>query len=422
MNQLIQQPGLKEQKKQKFLLVLPVLVFPFLTFMLWSLGIFNSSQAMAGNGIAVKGLNMQLPGAKVKEERGFNKLSFYEQADRDSLKYRQELKNDPNYKGILSSHSENIKSTHLTGPDYDPSPGSISNYPDPNVEKIHQKLAELNKVLDAPAPDHAPSSVAVKLSEKNNPASVNGLVNSSEVDRLENMLHAISQNDTGADPEMQQLNAVMDKIMDIQHPERLSEKLKEPSVTSKQEILTVSLKDSMVANGFYSLEDDTINDAGKENAIEAIIPERQLLVSGAKVKLALVNDIYISGNRIAAGSFVYGIALLNNERLKISISSLRYQDNLLPVSLEAYDLDGLQGIYIPGSLNREVAKESSNQAISSIGLTSLDPSVAAQATGAGIQAAKTLLSKKVKLVKVSLEAGYRVLLKNNNAASAKTGI
>jgi hypothetical protein len=47
-----------------------------------------------------------------------------------------------------------------------------------------------------------------------------------------------------------------------------------------------------------------------------------------------------------------------------------------------------------------------------IGLASLDPSWQAQAAGAGIEAAKTLVSRKVKLVKVTVKAGYQVLLRD----------
>jgi hypothetical protein len=47
-----------------------------------------------------------------------------------------------------------------------------------------------------------------------------------------------------------------------------------------------------------------------------------------------------------------------------------------------------------------------------IGLTSLDPSWGAQAASAGIEAAKTLFSKKVKLIKVTVKAGYQVLLRD----------
>jgi Conjugative transposon, TraM len=47
-------------------------------------------------------------------------------------------------------------------------------------------------------------------------------------------------------------------------------------------------------------------------------------------------------------------------------------------------------------------------------LTSLDPSFKAQATAAGISAAKNLISRKVKQVKVTVKTGYRVLLKDKN--------
>jgi len=74
----------------------------------------------------------------------------------------------------------------------------------------------------------------------------------------------------------------------------------------------------------------------------------------------------------------------------------------------------VSGLYIPGSINRDVAKQSADQSLSGVDLVSMDPSIRAQATAAGITAAKTLLSKKVKLVKVTVKAGYKVLLKDNN--------
>jgi hypothetical protein len=47
-------------------------------------------------------------------------------------------------------------------------------------------------------------------------------------------------------------------------------------------------------------------------------------------------------------------------------------------------------------------------------MTSLDPSLKAQATATGIGAIKSLISKKTKLVRVQVKAGYNVLLKNKN--------
>ncbi|MGI8582345.1 MAG: conjugative transposon protein TraM, partial [Chitinophagaceae bacterium] len=135
---------------------------------------------------------------------------------------------------------------------------------------------------------------------------------------------------------------------------------------------------------------------------------------GSTVKLRLTTDIYINGILIPKGNFIYGTASLENERLAITITSVRYQNNLLPVALQVYDMDGLPGIYIPCSISRDVAKESTEKSLQGVELTTLDPSVAAQLTGAGIAAAKNLLSKKTKLIKVTLKAGYKILLKDNN--------
>lgn len=45
---------------------------------------------------------------------------------------------------------------------------------------------------------------------------------------------------------------------------------------------------------------------------------------------------------------VSGLVSLENERLQVEISSIRYNNSLFPVKLEVYDMDGLAGIYIPG--------------------------------------------------------------------------
>ncbi|MBE7170032.1 MAG: conjugative transposon protein TraM, partial [Williamsia sp.] len=126
----------------------------------------------------------------------------------------------------------------------------------------------------------------------------------------------------------------------------------------------------------------------------------------------LVNDIYVNGTLIPRGTPVFGAASLSEERLKISIGSIRFRSSLYLVSLSVYDLDGMEGIFVPGTISRDVAKESAGQALQGIGLTTLDPSLSAQAASAGIQAAKSLLTRKAKLVRVSVKAGYRVLLKD----------
>ena len=103
-----------------------------------------------------------------------------------------------------------------------------------------------------------------------------------------------------------------------------------------------------------------------------------------------------------------------NERLEAEINSIRYKNQLFPVKLELYDMDGLPGIYIPGSISRDVAKNSADNSLQLMELTTLDPSLKAQAAAAGINTVKSLMSRKVKQVKVIIKEGYKVLLKDNN--------
>jgi hypothetical protein len=110
-----------------------------------------------------------------------------------------------------------------------------------------------------------------------------------------------------------------------------------------------------------------------------------------------------------------GQLTLNSDRLMISIHSIRLDNSILPVSLTVYDLDGLEGIYVPGSIPVSAVKQSADRLTGGISTPLFNPSLGAQAASAGIETAKTLLSKKVKLVKVTLPAGYQVLLKDTHS-------
>jgi conjugative transposon TraM protein len=242
---------------------------------------------------------------------------------------------------------------------------------------------------------------------------------------------------TDEDPEMTELNGMLDKIMQIQNPALAEEKLKEQSLANAKQVFPViaagenvnytlltsaqpdsnSLQNRVTSmTGFYSLDDQQAV-AVTQNAIEAIIDQNQTLVTGATIKLRLATDVFIAGNRVLAGSFMYGKVSLNQERLRVNIESIRSNNSLLPIDLSVYDMDGIEGIYIPGALSRDVGKQSSDRAIQSVNIPIIDPSIGAQAASAGIEAAKTFLGRKTKLIQVSVKAGYRVLLKDSNAKS-----
>ena len=431
MEQKTQSPKMLRQRK--FLLILPLLVLPFMTLMFWSLGggkIENTEAQPLMN----KGFNMDLPDAYLKDDKPLDKMSYYDKAASDSSKLEELMKNDPNYRkqNSLNNDIDKIKTNGISVSGNYGRSGALMTSPygsgisqDSNEAKVYRKLAELNEAMNrVAAPTIEPAEDA------SNQRSENTQVNTSDIDRLEQMMQSLNQ-PNGEDPELQQLNNMLEKILDIQHPDRVQEKIRQTSETRKGQVFAVSttsndtpvsLLDNRVGinrtsinqsqqNGFYSLDESAPTD-DTQNAIPAVIHETQTLVAGSTVKLRLVNDVYINGILIPKDNFLFGEATLNDERLGIKINSMRYQNSLFPVQLSVYDMDGMDGIYIPGAITRDVAKQSAERAIQGIELTTLDPSLGAHAASAGIEAARDLISKKVKLVKVTVKSGYQVLLRD----------
>jgi conjugative transposon TraM protein len=423
-------------QQRRFYMVLPLLVLPFITMIFWALG--------GGQGIPVQaqevksGLNMELPGPHFdKEDELWNKFDLYEQAKRDSLKYEEARRNDPYY--VISTLKGNGTSDTIPKEEnkLNTSLGSKDKYAqmDKNEEMINEKLAQLTTQLNQ---HDQPVAAAKKTSSEENLVADSGTPITEDVDRLEKMMQIMASSDTN-DPEMQQIESMLDKILDVQHPERVREKIREQSSQHQQQVFLVEAaagednislvggapvkNDSIytplysvesMQNGFYGLDGEVGSNDERANAIQAIIHDTQTLVAGSTVKLRLLSDVYINGQRIEKDQFVFGTCAISGERLTISISSIRHERSLLPVSLSAFDFDGMEGIYIPGAITRDAAKQASSQSIQDLQLYSMDNSLGVQAATAGIEAAKGLFSRKAKLIKVTVKAGYQVLLKDKN--------
>ncbi|MCD0474068.1 conjugative transposon protein TraM [Flavobacterium sp. EDS] len=410
----------KVLKQRKMLLVLPVLVLPFLTAIFWALGGGKIDAANVAEP-QPKGFNIKLPNANLKDGLALDKMNYYDQATLDSAKLDELIKKDPNY----LSQSFQIDSTE------DSSAIAVrkrrvglntSVHRDPNEEKIHQKLEALQKAISAPVSVPVQNRDYKKYAKIDEPA-----IHSNDVDRLEQMMKSMNSGQDNPDPELQQLGGMLESILDIQHPDRIQEKLRKASEIQRGQVFSISTReeDNPVSslqnkslntaesrnNGFYSLDEPENADV-MQNTVKAVIHETQTIVNGANVKFRLMNDIFVSGIKIPKNNFMFGVASLKGERLTIKINSIRYNNSLFPVDLSVYDMDGLIGIYIPGAINRDVAKASADRSMQTLGVASLDDSWGSQAAGAGIEAAKSLLSKKVKMVKVVVKAGYQVLLRD----------
>lgn len=165
--------------------------------------------------------------------------------------------------------------------------------------------------------------------------------------------------------------------------------------------------------GFHTAIGST--EASGKNTIAACVQGDQTVTDGQTVRLRLLEPMRVLGRTVSRNSTLVGTARLQGERLEIGITSLEHQGNIIPVELEVYDNDGQAGIFVPGSMETDAAKEIGANMGSSLG-SSINISTDAGAQlasdlGKGvIQGVSQYISKRMRTVRVHLKSGYRVLL------------
>ncbi|SFT97345.1 Bacteroides conjugative transposon TraM protein [Algoriphagus locisalis] len=420
----------KFRKKRQLLLMIPILTVPFLTLTFWALGGGKNPRDFL-NDSAQKGFNLELPGIAEEGKKFLDKMGHYQRSHADSTRYLQEVKKDPYYRMAFNAETEVGSNPSLQSTGIPRSPNQHTSdklYSDAQEELILERLEALKSTLsERPEPVTASATHPNEVSSTSIPSN-SGL--DGDLDRLDQMMQQMQNSHAEPDPEFEQMAELLDKILDIQHPDRVQQRLDAerkalnenhhpvistvsiPQSTSLDNSLPDIKNESPAQNGFFGLESDATKPSVSQS-IQAVIHEEQTLVSGETVKLRLTQETNIAGTLLPKDQLVYGIASLNGDRLKISIRHIRIADNIIPVDLRIHDADGMEGIRIPGSIPQEVSKQSGSQTLQGLGFSSFDNSLEAQATSAGIETAKSFLGKKIRQVRVNLKAGYQVWIIEN---------
>jgi len=152
-----------------------------------------------------------------------------------------------------------------------------------------------------------------------------------------------------------------------------------------------------------------------KNSIRASVYQTITLSNGKELQLRLLEPMRAGNMLIPANTILTGSAKIGGERLHITITSIQYADNVIPVEMEVYDMDGMQGISVPNSdeitAMKEIAANMGTSMGSSITITDDAGSQLAADLGRSlIQGTSQFFSKKMREVKVTLKAGYKVLL------------
>jgi conjugative transposon TraM protein len=109
---------------------------------------------------------------------------------------------------------------------------------------------------------------------------------------------------------------------------------------------------------------NTVGLSQNNSFIKAILDEGLKVYDGSRVRIRLLDNIFLDGKELQRGSYLYGIITgFATQRVHLTITNIAYNNEILTVKLEVYDQDGMKGLYIPESLFREIAKEASAQSV-----------------------------------------------------------
>ncbi|HEK21768.1 MAG TPA: conjugative transposon protein TraM [Bacteroidetes bacterium] len=108
-----------------------------------------------------------------------------------------------------------------------------------------------------------------------------------------------------------------------------------------------------------------------EGFIMAIIDENLTGYAGSRIRLRLLEDIRAGHTLVKKGTYLY--ALINGfsqQRVTLTVPSIMYGTQVLPVKLDVYDQDGLPGLYVPESAFRDFTKDLSGNSMQGINIQS----------------------------------------------------
>jgi len=146
-----------------------------------------------------------------------------------------------------------------------------------------------------------------------------------------------------------------------------------PAEEPKPEPLSIDLSAVGSSDGIISSLDDDFDDAavqyeGAKRPFRCMFVRDQKITSGQRVTLRLLEDYVEGGVRIPANTHLAAICKIG-DRLELQVRSLEMNGRIIPLALDAYDTDGLQGIYCPETSASKNSRTATNDAISTAGTT-----------------------------------------------------
>lgn len=175
--------------------------------------------------------------------------------------------------------------------------------------------------------------------------------------------------ETSAFEEMRKQYLFLDSLEKANNPELLaSQRQEERDRRILDAIERNKLSRLTVHKVLYNKEFNSIKRQSEGEFIKAVIDENITGYAGSRLRIRLLEDIQVGKQILRKNTYLYAIITgFNEQRVILTISSIMYENQILPIKLKIYDNDGLEGLYVPASQFREFTKEIGEAGIQSVG-------------------------------------------------------
>ena len=158
---------------------------------------------------------------------------------------------------------------------------------------------------------------------------------------------------------------MMDSLEKSKDPEYQSVLAAENKLKRNKEKMTAFLNSTLrVDKSSLNPSFNSIAKKNGDNFIKAVIDENTKGYLGSRIRFRLLEEIYVGKHKINKGTILYGqISGFSMQRVNLNVISILKDGNILPVNLSVFDMDGMQGLYVPQSDFREMLREMGSNSV-----------------------------------------------------------
>ena len=129
---------------------------------------------------------------------------------------------------------------------------------------------------------------------------------------------------------------------------------REQAQKAKEEEPSEVIKATTLMHSQFNTVSSGASEASDSPLIRAMIDKTTKSTDGTRLRFKLLDDVIVDDVKLLKGSYIYGtVSGFGSQRVKANVTSILVGSRFLKVDLSVYDVDGMEGFYVPASSFRE---------------------------------------------------------------------